>query len=111
MAGFLSAVDAEARADYKRRYPNKPKHAMDAKGDSARGGQAAACLFLARNLTFSIQVDCKAVTLMARASRRRTTKQAPAMGPRLIYILCWLTEYGDSQYVRCHAAGWLATVR
>ena len=53
---------------------------------------------------------CKAVTLVARASRRRTAKQAPAMGPRLIFILCWLTEFGDSQFVRCHAAGWLATV-
>ena len=110
VAGFLSAVDAEARADYKRRYPNKPRYAMDAKGDSARGSQAASCLFIARNLTFPIQVDCKAVTLIARASRRHTTKQASAMGPRLIYILCWLTEFGDSQWVRCHAAGWLATV-
>ena len=110
VAGFLSAVDAEARADYKRKNPSKPKHAMDAKGDSARGGQAASCLFLARNLTFPIQVDCKAVTLISRAARRRTTKQAPAMGPRLIYILAWLTEHGDSQWVRCHAAGWLATV-
>ena len=110
VAGFLSAVDAEARADYKRKNPNRPKHVMDAKGDSARGGQAASCLFLARNLTFPIHVDCKAVTLIARAARRRTTKQAPAMGPRLIYILSWLTEHGDSQWVRCHAAGWLATV-
>ena len=110
VAGFLSAVDAEARADYKRKNPSKPKHAMDAKGDSARGGQAASCLFLARNLTFPIQVDCKAVTLISRAARRRTTKQAPAMGPKLIYILSWLTEHGDSQWVRCHAAGWLATV-
>ena len=110
VAGFLSAVDAEARADYRRKNPSKPKHAMDAKGDSARGGQAASCLFLARNLTFPIQVDCKAVTLISRAARRRTTKQAPAMGPRLIYILSWLTEHGDSQWVRCHAAGWLATV-
>ena len=110
VAGFLSAVDADARSDYKRRHPNEPKHVMDAKGGSARDGQAAACMFLARNLTFPIQVDCKAVTLVARASRRRTTKQAPAMGPRLIYILSWLTEFGDSQWVRCHAAGWLATV-
>ena len=37
VAGFLSAVDAEARADYKSKNPNKPKHAMDAKGDSAIG--------------------------------------------------------------------------
>ena len=110
VAGFLSAVDAEARAEYRRKNPSRPKHAMDAKGDSARGGQAAACLFLARNLTFPIQVDCKAVTLIAKATRRHTTKQAPAMGPRLIYILSWLTEHGDSQWVRCHAAGWLATV-
>ena len=48
------------------------------------------------------------MTLVTKASRRRTTKQAPALGPRLIYILCWLTEHGDSQFVRCHAAGWLA---
>ena len=110
VAGFLSAVDADARSDYKRRYPNEPKHLMDAKGGSARDGQAASCMFLANNLNFPIQVDCKAVTLVARASRRRTTKQAPAMGPRLIYILSWLTEFGDSQWVRCHTAGWLATV-
>ena len=58
-----------------------------------------ACLFLARNLTFPIQVDCKAITLVARASRRRTTKQAPTLGPRAIYVLCWLTEFGDSQFV------------
>ena len=83
---------------------------MDAKGSAARGGQVAACLFLARNLVFPIQVDCKAVTLVARASRRRTTKQAPALGPRAIYVLCWLTEFGDSQFVRCHAARWLALV-
>ena len=110
VSGFLAAVDSDARAAYRIKYPNKPRHVMDAKGESARGGQAAGCLFLAHNLTFPIQVDCKAVTLVAKASRRRTTKQAPAMGPRLIYILSWLTEFGDSQFVRCHAAGWLAQV-
>ena len=110
VSGFLAAVDADARATYRIRHPDRPRHVMDAKGAAARGGQAASCLFLARNLTFPIQVDCKAVTLVARASRRRTAKQAPAMGPRLIFILCWLTEFGDSQFVRCHAAGWLATV-
>ena len=110
VSSFLSSVDADARSAYRLRHPDRPKHVMDAKGSAARGGQAAACLFLARNLTFPIQVDCKAVTLVARASRRRTTKQAPALGPRAIYVLCWLTEFGDSQFVRCHAAGWLALV-
>ena len=110
VSSFLSSVDADARAAYRLRHPGRPKHVMDAKGSAARGGQAAACMFLARNLTFPIQVDCKAVTLIARASRRRTTKQAPALGPRAIYVLCWLTEFGDSQFVRCHAAGWLALV-
>ena len=110
VARYLAAVDSEARAAYRLRYPDKPRHIGDSKGSSARDGQAASCLFLARNLTFPIQVDCKAVTLVTRASRRRTTKQAPALGPRLIYILSWLTEYGNSHYVRCHAAGWLAMV-
>ena len=107
---FLSAVDSDARADYKRRQPSKPRHVMDAKGAAARGGQVAACLFLARNLTFPIQVECKAVSLVIKAARRKTSRQAPALGPRLIFILCWLTEHGESEYVRCHAAGWLALV-
>ena len=107
---FLSAVDSDARAKYKHRHPNKPRHVMDAKGAAARGGQAAACLFLARNLTFPIQVECKAVTLVVKAARRRTSRQAPALGPRMVYILCWLTEHGTSEHVRCHAAGWLALV-
>ena len=90
MSCDLSQVgtDTDARAKYKRRHPNKPRHVMDAKGAAARGGQAAACLFLARNLTFPIQVDCKAVTLVVRAARRRTSRQAPALGPRMIFILC-----------------------
>ena len=108
VARYLAAVDAEARAAYCKKYPDRPRRVGDAKGSSARNGQAAACLFLARNLTFPIQVDCKAVTLVTKASRRRTTRQAPALGPRLIYILSWLTEHGDSHHVRCHAAGWLA---
>ena len=62
VSGFLSSVDADARSKYRVRHPDRPKHAMDAKGDAARGGQSAACLFLANNLTFPIQVDCKAVT-------------------------------------------------
>ena len=49
---FLSAVDSDARAAYKLRHPTKPRHRMDAKGAAARGGQAAACLFLARNLSY-----------------------------------------------------------
>ena len=110
VSGFLSSVDADARSDYRVRHPDRPKHVMDAKGAAARGGQSASCLFLARNLTFPIQVDCKAVTLVAKASRRCTTKQAQALGPRVIYVLCWLTEFGDSQFVRCQAAGWLALV-
>ena len=48
-------------------------HAMDAKGDSARGGQAASCLFLARNLTFPIQVGCKAVALIQSVSPIKKT--------------------------------------
>ena len=107
---FLTAVDSDARAAYRARHPGNPRHVMDAKGAAARGGQAAACLFLARNLTFPIQVDCKAVKLAVRSARRRTARQAPALGPRLIYILCWLTEHGESEHVRCHAAGWLALV-
>ena len=110
IARYLAAVDSEARATYLLRNPGKPRHIGDAKGATARDGQAASCLFLARNLTFPIQVDCKAVTLVTKASRRRTTRQAPALGPRLIFVLCWLTEHGDSHHVRCHAAGWLAMV-
>ena len=107
---FLSAVDSDARADYKRRHPSKPRHVMDAKGAAARGGQAAACLFLARDLTFPIQVECKAVSLVVKAARRKNSRQAPALGPRIIFVPCWLTEHGECAYVRCHAAGWLALV-
>ena len=71
---FLSAVDSDARAKYKLHHPNKPRHVMDAKGAAARGGQVASCLFLARNLTFPIQVNCKAVTLVVKAARRRTSR-------------------------------------
>jgi hypothetical protein len=71
IARYLAAVDSEARAAYRLRYPDKPKHIGDARGSSARDGQAVSCLFLARNLTFPIQVDCKAATLVTKASRRR----------------------------------------
>ena len=44
--------------------------------------------------------------------RRRLDRIRAQAAARLITrtILCWLTEFGDSQFVRCHAAGWLATV-
>ena len=36
VAGFLAAVDTDARAHYRLRHPDKPKHVMDAKGATAR---------------------------------------------------------------------------
>ena len=112
VSNFLSSVDADARPAYRLRHPNRPKHVMDAKGSAARGGQAASCLFLARNLTFPIQVDCKEVTLVATGRRAggRPSRHRPLGPGPYSYVLCWLTEFGDSQFVRCQAAGWLALV-
>jgi hypothetical protein len=38
VSGFLAAVDADARATYRIRRPDRPRHVMDAKGAAARGG-------------------------------------------------------------------------
>ena len=107
---WLDYVDSQARAKYASKHPNGTGKSTDARGAAARGGQAANCLWLASNLAFPIQMDCVSVKLVVKASRRKTSKQAPALGPRYVYILCWLVEYGESEWVRCHAAGWLSAV-
>ena len=107
---FLDHVDSQARAKYASKHPTGAGKMTDARGAAARGGQAANCLWLASNLAFPIQMDSVSVKLVIKASRRKTSKQAPALGPRYVYILCWLVEYGESEWVRCQAAGWLAGV-
>ena len=107
---FLDHVDSVARAQYKAKHPDGSGKQTDARGAAARGGQAAHCLWLASNLSFPIHMDSVSVKLVIKASRRKSSKQAPALGPRYVYILCWLVEYGENEWVRCHAAGWLAQV-
>ena len=107
---WLDRVDSQARAKYAAKHPDGTGKATDARGAAARGGQAANCLWLASNLAFPIQMDSVSVKLVIKASRRKTSAQAPALGPRYVYILCWLVEYGESEWVQCHAAGWLSAV-
>ena len=107
---FLDYVDSQARAKYLLTHPSGAGKVTDARGAAARGGQAANCLWLASNLAFPIQMDSVSVKLVVKASRRKTSKQAPALGPRYVYVLCWLVEYGESEWVQCHAAGWLSAV-
>ena len=109
---FLDTVDRVAQAAWRKRNPDADASTVSARGRKAIGGQATSCLWLAAKLSFPIQMDSVSVKLVLKNARRApgSNKQAEALGPRFIYILCWLTMHGESEFIRCHAGAWVAMV-
>ncbi|KAL1519031.1 hypothetical protein AB1Y20_003299 [Prymnesium parvum] len=103
---FLDDVDRRARRTYESRGRSLPG---DAQGSTARRGVAGHLTFLASRLSFPVDMSSASVRrALAQTKKRLVPKSAPPLGIRMLCVLSWLTQYGQTQFIRGHAAAWLA---
>lgn len=103
---FLEAVDRRARRAYEARGNHLPG---DAQGSTARRGAASHLTFLASKLSFPVDMASASVQrALAQTRKRLVPKSAPPLGIRMLCVLSWLSQHGRTQFVRGHAAAWLA---